>query len=168
MITLNHVLVATDFGEASDAALNYGKALARTFGAALHVIHVTDDLASHIMPPALSPINLGPLQAGLERDAQEMLDARISGEDLLELRARTAIVTSITPGQAILDYAGHADIDLIIVGTHGRTGLAHLFLGSIAERIVRSAPCPVLTVRAREREFVHADALQTTSTAAPA
>ena len=77
MITLRHILVATDFGEASDAALSYGKAFARTFGCALHVIHVVDDLASHVMPPAVSPLNLGDLQNGLEDEAHLTMDTLI-------------------------------------------------------------------------------------------
>ena len=166
MITLKHVLVATDFGEASDAALSYGKAFARTFGCALHVLHVVDELASHVMPPALSPVNLGDLQDDLEKEAWRQVDALVSAEDLLELHARTAVTTSSAPAQAILSYAERSDIDLIIVGTHGRTGLAHFFLGSVAQHVVRSAKCPVLTVRANQRDFVHPDALQTVSRAA--
>jgi len=160
VITLKHILVATDFGEASDAALSYGRAFARNFGCTLHVVHVADELASHVMPPALAPINLGDLQADMEQDAWRQVDALLSAEDLRDLHAQAAVVTSSTPAQAILAYAERAQVDLIIMGTHGRTGLAHFFLGSVAQQVVRAAKCPVLTVRAHEREFVRPDALQ--------
>ena len=112
--------------------------------------------------PAVSPLNLGDLQNDMESDARSRMDSMISAEDLRDLHARTTVVTSSTPALAILSYAERAEIDLIIVGTHGRTGLAHFFLGSVAQQIVRTAQCPVLTVRAHEREFVRPDALQTT------
>ena len=84
-------------------------------------------------------------------------------------RSRTArrcavaleIAVSAWPGQAILDYARDARINLLIVGTHGRKGLARLFMGSVAQQVARTAECPVLTVRAHERDFVYPDALQT-------
>ena len=68
-------------------------------------------------------------------------------------------MTSNAPALAIVEYAKGSDINLIVIGTHGRGGMAHLLLGSVAERVVRSAPCPVLTVRHPEREFVLPDAL---------
>jgi nucleotide-binding universal stress UspA family protein len=67
-------------------------------------------------------------------------------------------VTGGTPAQAITDYAKKAEIDLIVVGTHGRRGLSHMVTGSVAERVVRTAPCPVLSVRHPEREFIAARA----------
>jgi nucleotide-binding universal stress UspA family protein len=70
------------------------------------------------------------------------------------------VLTSARPEIALLDYAREQGVDLIVTGTHGRGGMAHFFMGSIAERLVRSAPCPVLTVRHPEREFVMPDALQ--------
>ena len=69
------------------------------------------------------------------------------------------MVTAISPAAAIVDYARREQIDLIVMGTHGRGGVAHLLMGSVAERVVRTAPCPVLTVRHPEHEFVLPDAL---------
>ena len=74
-------------------------------------------------------------------------------------------VTSGAPASAIVDYANEARIDLIIMGTHGRGTVAHMLMGSVAERVVRTAPCPVLTVRHPEREFVLPDALAAVATA---
>ena len=75
------------------------------------------------------------------------------------LRARPIIITSNTPALAIVGYARDARVDLIVMGTHGRGAMAHLLMGSVAERVVRTAPCPVLTVRHPEHDFVLPDAL---------
>ena len=83
----------------------------------------------------------------------------MTAEDRVVLRGRAVIVTSNAPADAIVEYAKDSDIDLIVVGTHGRGVMGHLLLGSVAERVVRIAPCPVLTVRHPEREFVLPDAL---------
>jgi nucleotide-binding universal stress UspA family protein len=160
MLALEQILVATDFGEASDVALSYGRELARRFGATLHVVHVAADLASHAAAVSGLPLDLGRMQSQLEDDARETLSRLVSTQDREALRAKPIVLTSSTPAHAILSYARDAHVDLIVVGTHGRTGLSHLLLGSVAERVVRSATCPVLTVRPHERDFVHADALQ--------
>ena len=86
-------------------------------------------------------------------------DTLLSEEDREKLRATPILRTSNAPAAAIADYAKEERIDLIVMGTHGRGAIAHLLLGSVAERVVRSAPCPVLTVRSPEREFVVPDAL---------
>ena len=75
------------------------------------------------------------------------------------LGAQGVVVVSNTPGYAIVDYARHAKVELIVMGTHGRGAVAQLLMGSVAERVVRIAPCPVLTVRHPEHEFVLPDAL---------
>jgi nucleotide-binding universal stress UspA family protein len=74
-------------------------------------------------------------------------------------RTTPVVLTSASPAFAIIDYAGGHDIDLIVMGTHGRGGLAHMLMGSAAEKVVRLAPCPVLTVRHPEHEFVRPDTL---------
>lgn len=160
MITLKNILVATDFSEPSEAALLYGKNFARQHGAALHVLHVVDDAAVHAMTPVGMAPDIGGLQKELEADAALRLADLLSNEDRTQLRAREAVVTSAWPASAILAYAKDEQIDLIILGTHGRTGIAHFFMGSVAQHVVRSAPCPVLTLRHPEREFVLPDALQ--------
>ena len=166
MISLKTILVATDFSEPSDAALRYGKDLARAYGASLHVLHVVDDLAVRVSlaPMAVTP-DLGTLQTELETGARQSLDRLLTDEDRRVLRAKPMLLTSSRPGDSILSYARDANADLIVIGTHGRTGVAHLFMGSVAERVARLAPCPVLTVRHPEREFVHSDALQAVTAA---
>ena len=158
MIALKNILVATDFGEAADAALAYGRELARTFGATLHVLHVADDVYVRLGGDAYVGV-LPELQQDIEAAARQQLDALLVDNDPVPLPARRSVVTSSAPAAAIVDYARDADIDLIVVGTHGRGAVAHLLMGSVAERVVRTAPCPVLTVRHPEHEFVMPDAL---------
>lgn len=160
MITLKHLLVGTDFGEASETALTYGRDLARTFGATLHVLHVVDDVPARGISSEGAAIDFMEIQRQLERSARRQLEAVVADDDRRELGAKAVLRTSSTPAEAIISYAKEADIDLIVLGTHGRGGMAHLFMGSVAERVVRTAPCPVLTVRHPEHEFVHPDALQ--------
>jgi nucleotide-binding universal stress UspA family protein len=159
MMTLERILVATDFGEASDTALAYGRELARRFGATLHVLHVVDDVAARIDLAAGLPPDVGHIQADFEERARRDVAALVSDEDRRDLHAETALLTSAVPERAIVAYAADHRIDLIVLGTHGRGPVAHLFVGSVAERVVRRAPCPVLTVRHPEHEFVHPDAL---------
>ena len=160
MMDLNNILVATDFGDASDAALRYGVELARRFGAHLHVVHVTSDLAASPNAGAGMPIDLGTTQQALDEAARRELENLMPEPERSDLGARLVVVTSARPAPAILSYARDCEIDLIIVGTHGRRGLGYFFLGSVAQHVSRLAQCPVLTVRAHERDFVHPDALQ--------
>jgi nucleotide-binding universal stress UspA family protein len=159
MIVLKNILVATDFSEPSDAALAYGRQLARTFGARLTLFHAAENLASKGYG-ADGFVFIDPdLQRQVEGAARKNAQLRLSDEDRNELRAEAVVVTALSAASAITDYARQEPIDLIIVGTHGRGGVAHLMMGSVAERVVRTAPCPVLTVRHPEREFVLPDAL---------
>ena len=162
--TLKDILVATDFSEASGTALLYGRDMARRFGARLHVIHVVDLLLAHVGAAEGFLGNIQELQDEDEAQAERELQALLSEDDRQNLRARTAVVTSSTPAEAIVEYAVAQRIGLIIMGTHGRRAVARLLLGSVAERVVRTAPCPVLTVRHPEREFVVPDELATAAT----
>jgi universal stress protein A len=159
MIAMKKVLVATDFGPASETALTYGRALAAQLGAELHVLHVTENVylaaASGYGQAYIPP----EIQRDIERAAQAQTEALITDEDRETLRAKAVTVTFNTPAAAIVEYAKNNAIDLIVVGTHGRGAFSHLFMGSVAERVVRTAPCPVLTVHSPEHEFVLPDAL---------
>src|SRR4051812_46059764 len=145
MIALKRILVATDFGEPSDAALTYGQELARTYNATLHVLHVVGDMYLRIAGDAYLAV-LPDLQRDAELTARERLDALLVHNDPTR-PVRKVALTSAAPATAIVDYAKANGIDLIVVGTHGRRAVAHLLLGSVAERVLRTAPCPVLTVR---------------------
>ena len=159
MITLKHILVATDFSESSDAALAYGRALARTFTATLHVLHVVRNVASAGYGADAFIVAMPELQKEIEDTARTQLDELLIDNDEPPLPARRVLITSNSPAFAIVEYAKREAIDLIVTGTHGRGAVAHLVMGSVAERVVRTAPCPVLTVRHPEREFVIPDAL---------
>jgi len=149
MIVVKNILVATDFEPASDAALTYGRALAKTFGARLHLLHVAENdfLRASVTDPHV-------LKAAVAR----RLNERLTAEDRQVRRARATLEVSDRPADTIARYAKHEQIDLIVMGTHGRTGVTHLLMGSVAEHVVRTAPCPVLIVRHPEHEFVLPDA----------
>jgi nucleotide-binding universal stress UspA family protein len=160
MIALKNVLVATDFSEPSEAALAYGRELARSFGAALSIVHVVDDTMARAYGIDGGVLLTDPqLQREFEASALEQVNALIGDEDRTQLRATGQVLTSTAPALAIVTYAREANIDLIVMGTHGRGGVAHLLMGSVSERVVQTAPCPVLTVRHPEHEFVVPDAL---------
>ena len=148
MIVMKQVLVATDFSDASLAALDYGRALARTFGSTLCVMHVTEN--AFLRPVAGDPHAHG---AAITRRLCEQL----TDDDRTALHATTRLETSDNPAESIVRYASTHGVDVIVLGTHGRGALEQLFVGSVAERVVRTAPCPVLTVRQPEREFLVPD-----------
>jgi nucleotide-binding universal stress UspA family protein len=155
MIAPRNILVATDFGEAAETALAYGRALAHTFAASLHLLHVRENIF-------LRPIAGDP--HAVYEAAVRNVNQRLTDDDRRLLHARAVVEVSDDPAEAIGRYARTADIDLIITGTHGRTGVEHALIGSVAERVLRTAPCPVLTVRRPEREFVLPDVPGTTRT----
>jgi universal stress protein A len=159
MILLSSVLVASDFGDTSEVALTYGCNLARAFGAKLHVLHVADRLTAQGVAE-FYPAGLDDLQDDVEESAQKRLERLIAGSDAARLGAKPVVRTSAAVANAIVDYAKEADVDIIVVGTHGRGPVAHLFVGSVAERVVRTAPCPVLVVRPNEHGFVLPEPVQ--------
>ena len=161
MIALKNILVATDFSESAAVALAYGRDLARTFNARLHVVHVVEDVLMRYSPEVSFAVP--ELQRDLEKSAGRDLAAMITDDDRRTLEVQTSVQTAANIPFALIDYAKNHRIDLIITGTHGRGAVKHFLMGSVAERVVRSAPCPVLTVHAQEREFIVPDALTTTA-----
>jgi len=165
MITMKNVLVATDFGEASDAALAYGRTLAGRFGARLHVLHVAQNIYLNAFG-AENFASIAPrLQQELEDAARAELNERLIDSDKSGPPTEGVILTAASPAFTIVDYAREHDIDLIVMGTHGRGALTHFLMGSVAERVVRMAPCPVLTIKHPEHDFVQPDALAAAATA---
>ena len=157
MITLNRILVATDFGEAADAALNYGRALARRFDAKLTLLHVIGDIMTSGYGADGYVAGYSDLQRDAEEGARQQLNALLTERDRLDLEGRTVLLTSNAAALTIINFAKEMNADVIIMGTHGRGAMAHLLMGSVAERVVRTAPCPVLTVKHPEHEFVVPD-----------
>jgi nucleotide-binding universal stress UspA family protein len=154
MIDLHRILVPTDFSKHSENALAYAAAFAEKFDADLYLLHVVQDLALFV-PEAIT--NAPPLTPPLEQltvAVREAMDRLIEGHQLRGFTVH-AEVREGSPFYEIIRFAREQDVDLIIMGTHGRAGLVHVLLGSVAEKVVRKAPCPVLTVRHPEHEFVH-------------
>lgn len=157
MIVLKNILVATDFSEPSTNALAYGRDLARSYNATLHMLHVTENIMLRYAPEV--GFAVPEMQRDLDRAARRELDQLISADNIRDLRVVPALESANNAAAAIVAYAKAQLIDVIIVGTHGRGAMKQLLMGSVAERVVRTAPCPVLAVRAREREFIAPDAL---------
>jgi len=158
MIAIKNILVATDFGPASDTALTYGRALAELSGAKLHLLHVVQ--SAYFTAPAYDGAGISPtVQLEIETTARKQTEATLTEDERRTQRAIPVTLTSTSPPAAIVEYAKEHDIDLLVLGTHGRAPFSHLLMGSVAERVVRTAPCPVLTVHHPEHEFVRQEAL---------
>lgn len=163
MIALKNILVATDFSDSAAVALAYGRDLARTFNARLHVIHIVENVLMRYSPEVSFAVP--ELQRDFETSATRELAALVTDDDRRTLQAQTSVQSSTNIPFALIEYAKSHRIDLIVTGTHGRGAVKQFLMGSVAERVVRSAPCPVLTVHAHEREFIVPDALTTTAKA---
>jgi nucleotide-binding universal stress UspA family protein len=148
MIALKKILVPHDFSDTSEAAVRYAIALAHSFGAQLHLLHVSDKARFEMATEF--PLGLdGTLEDAVRERTVQILSPREQAEFKPSFEFRSG-----SPAAEIVKYAEDADIDLIVMGTHGRGFVAHVVMGSVAEKVVRSAPCPVLTVRHPQREFV--------------
>ena len=170
MIVLKRILVPTDFSETSAAAVNYGVAFARAFGARLSVVHVAIhqefegivesqrvvDEALGTMAPLLPAVDV---EATVQNAAREMLGRVLTPQQAQGLTVDYLLLDggSRAAHSMIIDYARSEEVDLIIMGTHGRGRMAHILMGGVAENVVRKAPCPVLTVRHPEHDFVVPD-----------
>lgn len=153
MLRIQNILLATDFSEASERALDYARELAKAFGASLHVMHVLEDLAAHAWTTEVYVAALPGVHEEMEKQARERLDQLVAGDKSAGIAVQT-ILRLGSPFVEIVRYAREAEIDLIVLGTHGRGAIAHMLLGSVAERVVRKAHCPVLTVRHEAHDFV--------------
>jgi len=138
------ILVPADFSAPSDAALHCARRLAAGFAASVHLLHVLTEVSASSSelfvsePPEARSIRL--------IDARDRLKHRIAADDRVTLRVTSEVIFG-SPAQIIVDYAADNYFDLIVMGTHGRTGMAHLLVGSVAERVVRTAGCPVFTTQ---------------------
>lgn len=149
MISLKKILVPTDFSEHSSKALIYGAELASKFGAELHLLHAIE----------IVTVGYGEGAYFTPGTEEEQEAAVIEQFDKLEIANEDdlTVVRKVRHGHPFVEtirYAKENDIGLIVLGTHGRGAIAHMLLGSVAEKVVRKAPCPVLTVRDEEHEFV--------------
>jgi nucleotide-binding universal stress UspA family protein len=148
--TIKKILVPVDFSPHAERAFQYAITLASRLGAQLRVVHVVEDpfvtgaWSSEVYVPYI-PELLEDLIAGAEQQLATLKAAAVAKG----ITADSAVITG-RPAQTIVEHAEEGAFDLIVMGTHGRTGLSHVVMGSVAERVVRKAPCPVLTLRATE------------------
>ncbi len=142
-VAVKNVLFATDFSATSEAALPYATAICRRFGSTLHTVHVLSDAGLLMMSGGVDYVSMGTIYEDAHTEAKEKLDqlsARFEGIAQRNYVRHGLVWKNLA---AIIDENA---VDLIVVGTHGRTGLGKLLLGSVAEDILRHASCPVLTV----------------------
>jgi len=159
MISLKTILVATDFSEPSEVAVRYGRALADAFHASLHVLHVVPDSLALPWATMADGLAMADVQRQWEREASARLERLLPESERSALR--TVLVTRAgDPVRQLTAYANEIEADLVVLGTHGRGPVAHVLMGSVAERVVRTAPCPVLTVRHPQHEFIAEPLLQ--------
>jgi universal stress protein A len=150
-IVLKHVLVPIDFSENSKKALRYAIPLAEQFGASITLINIIE--------PTVFPSDFGFGQMSFPDVEQELVkkaedELREIGTSVTTKTKIRTVVKSGIPFVEVTNFASEENVDLIIVATHGRTGVEHILFGSTAEKIIRKAPCPALVVRAEERDFI--------------
>jgi nucleotide-binding universal stress UspA family protein len=145
MIAIRNILVPTDFSEPADAAFEYAQALAGEFGSRVHLLHVVPEPYVYPWGTELSTMPLAEVLAQSEQAARTRLAEIVAAAKSLAGRVQGDAAIG-TPVDRILAYVADHDIDLIVIGTHGRGMVGHLLLGSVAERVVRRSPVPVLTI----------------------
>jgi len=146
MLVLRDILVPVDFEPASYHALAHARDLARAFGARLHVLHIPEDTFALSAGTEGLVSGFPRLRRQIEEDARGRLNQLLSDEDR-QADANAVALIAASPSAAIVGHAAKIGADLIVMGTHGRTGKPLGVIGSVAEQVVRSAECPVLTVR---------------------
>lgn len=156
MVNLKRILFATDFSDCATRARLTAQAFCESFQAELHILHVIHDLAVEVPEFGMGLSfpgfveNIGAQRVGMKDQAMQMLDAEIPGS----WKEQYTVIPEARFGKPfveIIRYARDHDIDLIVVGSHGRSGISHMVLGSVAEKVVRKAGCPVLTVREAQK-----------------
>lgn len=155
MLEIRSILAPTDFSHHAGAALRYAVGLAERLGATLHLIHVlpdvvptAPDLVAGVPDLMVAPALPADYYAETEAESLEAL-GRVLDPSWGDVPSVETAVRRGDPVSALVEYATEQGVDLIVVSTHGRWGIGHMLLGSVAERIIREAPCPVLTIRDR-------------------
>lgn len=151
MIRIQQILVPLDLDEYACHALPYARELCTAFAAGLHLLHVVDTQWL-LSAGGAFPESGGDLLSRLERDGRVEVE-RVAGQVGGGIAVTSAVRVG-PPHVQIVQYARESHIDLIVLATHGRSGLKHALIGSVAEKVVQMAPCPVLAVKHPEHEFV--------------
>ncbi|HBR22832.1 MAG TPA: universal stress protein [Nitrospiraceae bacterium] len=149
-MNVKKILFPTDFSEGSDTALPYAADMAKHYGAKLYLLHVIQDIAG-ATASYVPHVSLDELYRDMEKNAAKEID-RYGIEELRGIKDIERIVVKGRPYEEILKFARENKADLIVIGTHGRRGLDRVIFGSTAEKVVRDAPCPVLSVRLPHHE----------------
>jgi len=144
------VLCAVDFSEFTNQIVAYALEVAKRFDSELHLIHVIPNL-NYFTPyeSFLTPENLVAIERNIEGEVEKDFDKIIKK---LDMPVKKAIKTGVTFVE-IIDYIKTEGIDLVVIGTHGRSGIEHILIGSVAEKVVRKSPCPVHTIRPKRKAF---------------
>jgi len=152
MMTIKKILFPTDFSRCSDQALIHALSLAERYGATLLIVHV-------LLPLEYDPYDLGhhlpdleTLQNEIDRLSSCQVKSVIERRSYRDITIEQSAIRGISAAPTILEHAADRGIDLIVMGTHGRRGINHFILGSVAEEVVRFAPCPVITVREKKHQ----------------
>jgi len=153
MIRLKTILFPTDFSETSQEAARYAISFAREFKAKVFVLHVVNEkiFTEGLNMPRV--VSIEELEREMTEEARKRLKTLVPAEEAEGLDWET-VIRQGEPFIEIIRFAKDQDVDLIVIGTHGRSGFEHIIFGSTAEKVVRKAPCPVLSVRPEQREFV--------------
>ena len=149
-VKIERILHPTDFSASSAYALQFAVSFAREFEAKLYLLHVIEDIAQALYFDMLQTPPVGDILGELERQARKELDKILADEPALPVER---LLRRGVPFNEILRAARELKIDLLVMGTHGRTGLKHALFGSVAEKVVRKSPCPVLSVRHPDQKF---------------
>ena len=150
MQALNHILVPSDFSRYADNASMHAVMLARQYDAKITLLHVVTVHDEDPYNPAQNFPHIEEYYAHMEQSAGENLAASAKKDPLAGLNIERVILRGYSPSETICNYAEKHNVDLIAMGTHGRQALAHFFLGSVAEKVVHNAPCPVLTTKIKD------------------
>ncbi len=154
-VTFSAILFPADFSELSLRALDCAKGLAEKFNAKMYCLHVVDEAYQYWTGVSPESIPVGPPPDELLTIGRQRMERFVSEYLANFSQDLTTHVILGRPFAGIVKYAREQDIDMIVMATHGRGGIAHVLLGSTAEKVVRKAHCAVLTVRTAEGEFVH-------------
>lgn len=144
------IVCPVDFSQFTDEIVNYALSIAKKFEAEVHLLHVIPTL-NYFTPyeSFLTPENLIAMERNIENEIEKDFQKII---EKVDMPVKKVIKTGVTFVE-IIDYVKAENIDLVVMGTHGRSGIEHILMGSVAEKVVRKAPCPVLTVRPKGKDF---------------
>ena len=155
MSAINAILYPTDFSEYSRVAIPLAMDLAKHYSAELHCLHVVDTAQEYFMEAGyVVPLQVGPVDTEQLRKLAKDHMNEFANEHMSEMNGtvRKAVVLG-KPFEQIIRYAREENVDLIVIGTHGHSALASMLLGSVAEKVIRKAPCAVLSMRHPEHKF---------------